>query len=89
MMHISIQQGAATRGAHNYRPGTHLFHWAERGTICVNTLPRVLTSISTGIEPTTLDYELYHYAINANMLWRFLHASFFTKFRSMMFRYGL
>ncbi len=40
MMHISIQQGAATHGAHNYRPGTHLYSWLERGTICVNTLPK-------------------------------------------------
>ena len=40
MMHISIKQGAATHSAHNYRPGTHLYSWVERGTICVITLPK-------------------------------------------------
>ena len=33
-------EGAATDGAHNYGPGTHLYSWVERGTICVNTLPK-------------------------------------------------
>ena len=37
-MPSSIKQGAATDGAHNYGPGTHLYSWVERGTICVNTL---------------------------------------------------
>ena len=29
-----------THGAHDYRPGTHLYSWVERGTICVSTLPK-------------------------------------------------
>ena len=36
----SIWQGAATDGAHNYGPGTHLYSLVERGTSCVNTLPK-------------------------------------------------
>ena len=29
MMHISIQQGTGTCGAHNYRPVTYLYSWVE------------------------------------------------------------
>ena len=32
-MRNCIQQGAATDGAHNYRPGTHLNSSVERGKI--------------------------------------------------------
>ena len=63
-MHISIYQGAATYGANNYQPGTHLYPWVERGTLCVITLPKGVNLYRAptpkganlyraGIEPTT------------------------------------
>ena len=57
IMLSSIQQGAATNGAHNYGPGTHLYSSVESGTICVDIfLPKdaIINVVSAGIEPTTL-----------------------------------
>ena len=66
----SIKQGAATDGAHNYGPGTHLYPWVERGTICVNTLPKdaILKRGQCWFrthDPSVVSPTPYHYAIEA------------------------
>ena len=40
MTPINMQQGSATYGAHNFRPGTYSYLWVERGRICMKTLPK-------------------------------------------------
>ena len=35
-----LMAGAATHGAHNYRPCTHLYSQEERSIVCANTLPK-------------------------------------------------
>ena len=66
----SIWQSVATDGAHNFGPGTHLFSWVERGTICVNILPKdaILKCGRCWFrthDPWVVNLTPYHYATEA------------------------
>ena len=65
----SIYQGAATDGAQSYGPA-HLYSWVERGTTCVNTLPKdaILKCGQCWFrahDPWVVNLTPYHYATEA------------------------